>query len=128
MRRSRRWATPSASAVSSTARATAPGASPACSSGSSSSAMTPPITTCDSGSWSTVPHTAARSPGPCSRTDIPATLSSPVAAPPWKWGTRPQRARISVDFPDPDTPASTVNVPGSISRLTSRSAGSVASG
>ena len=77
VRRSSRCATPRPSAVSSTARATVAAGSPRCSSGSSSSARTPPITICVSGSWKTVPHTAASSPGPCSRTSRPPTLSSP---------------------------------------------------
>ena len=123
VRRSSRCATPRPSAVSSTARATAPAGSPRCSSGSSSSARTPPITICVSGSWKTVPHTAASSPGPWSRTSRPPTLSSPVASPPWKCGTSPQSARSSVDLPEPDTPASTVKVPGSSSSVRSRSDG-----
>ena len=84
VRRSSRCATPRPSAVSSTALATVAAGSPRCSSGSSSSARTPPITICVSGSWKTVPHTAASSPGPWSRTSSPPTLSSPVASPPWK--------------------------------------------
>ena len=67
-------------------------------------------------------------PGPCSRTSRPPTLSSPLASPPWKCGTRPQSARSSVDLPEPDTPASTVNVPGSSSSVMSRSDGRAASG
>ena len=106
---------PSDSAVSSTALATAAAGSPRCSSGSSSSPRTPPITTWVSGSWKTVPHTAASSPGPWSRTSRPPTSSRPLASPPWKCGTSPQSARSSVDLPDPDTPASTVKVPGSSS-------------
>ena len=39
------------------------------------------------------------------------------ASPPWKCGTRPQAARSSVDLPQPDTPASTVNEPGSSSSV-----------
>ena len=121
---------PSASAVSSTAaRDRRPAVSPPCSSGSSSSARTPPITTCDSGSWSTVPHTAASSPGAVLAHAQPGHRElARSASPPWKWGTRPQSARRSVDLPEPETPASTVKVPGSIAKLTSRSAGPAASG
>ena len=42
----------------------------------------------------------------------PADLERAAASPPWKCGTRPQSARSSVDLPEPDTPASTVKVPG----------------
>ena len=99
--RSSSRAMPSTSAASSTARATAPGATPRCSSGSAISARTPFITTCDSGSWNTVPQMAASSPGPWSRTLRPPTSSSPRASPPWKCGTSPQAARSSVDLPLP---------------------------
>jgi hypothetical protein len=75
-----------------------------------------------------VPHTAARSPGPWSRTSRPPTVSTPLASPPWKCGTSPQNARSNVDFPDPETPASTVNVPGSILRAMSFKEGELASG
>ena len=50
---------PSASAASSTPRATAAAPSPRFSSGNASSARTVPITTCVSGSWNSVPATAA---------------------------------------------------------------------
>ena len=42
--------------------------------------------------------------------------------------TSPQAARSSVDFPEPESPATTQNSPGSIDRLTSRRAGAGASG
>ncbi len=59
---------------------------------------------------------------------MPATLNSPDASPPWKWGTIPQAARSSVDLPLPDSPASTVNDPGASSRVTPSSAGRADSG
>ena len=92
VRRSSSCAMPSASAASSTARATAAAGSPRCSSASAISARTPLITTCDSGSWNSVPQTRESSLGPCSRTDMPATASSPDASPPWKCGTTPHAA------------------------------------
>ena len=54
---------PSASAASSTPRATAAAPRPRFSSGNASSARTVPITTCVSGSWNSVPATAAISAG-----------------------------------------------------------------
>ena len=71
-----------------------------------SSARTVPITICVSGSWSSVPQTAARSPGPCSRVSRPPTTARPANSPPWKCGTSPQAARSSVDLPDAESPAS----------------------
>ena len=117
VRRSSSCAMPSASAASSTARATAAAGSPRCSSASAISARTPLITTCDSGSWKSVPHTRESSLGPCSRTDMPATVSSPDASPPWKCGTTPHAASSSVDLPLPDSPATTVNDPASSSSV-----------
>ena len=96
---------PSDSAVSSTARATAAGGSPRCSSGSSSSARTPPITTCVSGSWKTVPHDGRQLARPVLAHVEPADRQlARSASPPWKCGTSPQSARSSVDLPEPDTP------------------------
>ena len=74
VRRSSRWPMPMVSATSSTARATAVPSWPRCSSASAISARTPPMTTCDSGSWNTVPHTCASSAGPWSRSSMPPTL------------------------------------------------------
>ena len=37
----------------------------------------------------------------------------PANVPPWKCGTSPAAARSSVDFPDPDAPASSTSSPGS---------------
>ena len=106
------------SAVSSTARATAAAGSPRCSSGSSSSARTPPITTCVSGSWKTVPqHGGQLARAVLAHVEAADHASSPLASPPWKCGTSPQSARSSVDLPEPDTPASTVKVPGSSSSV-----------
>ena len=87
--------------------------SPRCSSGSASSARTPLITTCVSGSWSSVAQLA---PGRSARgraRSCPATSSSPRASPPWKCGTSPHAARSSVDLPEPDSPTTSVNEPGS---------------
>ena len=105
-----------------------PAPSPRFSSGNASSARTVPITTCVSGSWNSVPTAAASSPGPCSRVSIPATAARPANAPPWKCGTSPLATRSSVDFPEPDAPASTTSSPGSISSVTSSSAGAAAPG
>ena len=66
---------------------------------------------------------AAMSPGSCSRTSSPPTASSPQASPPWKCGTRPLAARSSVDLPDAERPASTVNEPGANSSVTSSQRG-----
>ena len=104
-------------------RATAAALQPRFSSGNASSDRTLAITTCVSGSWNSVPATAASSAGPCSRVSSPPQLSSPANVPPWKCGTRPAAARSSVDLPEPEPPASTTNSPGSTVRLTSRSAG-----
>ena len=122
MERSSSPAIPSASAASSTPRATAAGANPRFSSGNASSARTVPISTCVSGSCSSVPATAASSPGPCSRVSSPAQRSRPANTPPWKCGTSPQAARSSVDLPEPDPPETTTNSPGSTVSETSRSA------
>ena len=51
-----------------------------------------------------------------------ATMTVPAKVPPWKCGTSPRAARSSVDLPEPDSPVSTQNSPGSIARLTSLSA------
>ena len=128
MVRSSRWSIASARATSSTARERAAGATPRSSSGSSISARTVVLTTCVSGSWATIPTASASSAGPCERTSIPATSSSPSIAPPWKCGTRPQPARSRVDFPDPERPASTTNSPGSTVSSIARSASAPASG
>ena len=119
---------PSASADSSTPRATAAPLQPRFSSGNASSERTLPITTCVSGSWNSVPATAASSAGPCSRVSSPPHTSRPPNAPPWKCGTSPDAARRSVDFPEPEPPASTTNSPGSTASVTARSDGAPASG
>ena len=79
-------------------------------------AATVPMTTCVSGSWNSVPATAASAPGPCSRVSSPPTSSRPANSPPWKCGTSPQAARSSVDLPEPLAPARTTNSPGAIAR------------
>ena len=81
---------PSASAISSTARATAAGGSPRCSSGSASSARTPPITTCVSG----LLEDRAADGGQLARAVLahvePADRRArPLASPPWKCGHEP---------------------------------------
>jgi hypothetical protein len=119
---------PSASAVSSTPRATAAALQPRFSSGNASSDRTVPMTTCVSGSWNSVPATAETSAGPCSRVSSPPHASRPANAPPWKCGTSPAAARRSVDFPEPDAPASTTNSPGSTASDMSRNDGSAAPG
>ncbi len=80
--RSSRWAMPSASATSSTPRATSEGDSPAFSSGKAISPRTVVRITCVSGSWVRVPACAEISAGPCSRTLSPATVTSPPNSPP----------------------------------------------
>ena len=103
--------------------------SPRCSSGSDSSARTPPITTCVSGSWKTVPQTAASSPGPWSRTSARRRSARPATSPPWKCGTSPQSARRSVDLPGARRPGEHGEAnPASSSSDTSRSAGASRSG
>jgi hypothetical protein len=114
---------PSASATSSTPRATAGARSPRFSSGKASSWRTVPSTTCVSGSWNSVPATAASAAGACSRVSRPPTTARPPKTPPWKCGTSPEAARSSVDLPLADSPASTTNSPGSTVSDTSRSAG-----
>ena len=121
-------ATPSASAASSTPRATAAALQPRFSSGNASSARTVPITTCVSGSWNSEPATADSSAGPCSRESRPPATSRPANSPPWKCGTSPPAARSSVDLPEPEPPASTTNSPGSTRSETSASAGRAAPG
>ena len=69
---------PSASAASSTPRATAAAPSPRFSSGKASSARTVPSTTWVSGSWNSVPATAASRAGPCSRVSRPPTSTRPA--------------------------------------------------
>ena len=86
------------------------------------------MTTCVSGSWNSVPATAASSAGPCSRVSIPPTSARPANSPPWKCGTSPEAMRSSVDLPDPDPPASTTNSPGSTAKEASASAGRSPSG
>ena len=54
-------------------------------------------------------------------------LELPAASPPWKCGTSPHSARSSDDLPEPDSPASTVKLPGSSVRSMSRSVGREAS-
>ena len=119
---------PSASAASSTPRATAAAPSPRFSSGNASSARTVPMTIWVSGSWNSVPATAAIAAGSCVRVSRPPASSRPANSPPWKCGTRPDAARSSVDLPEPEPPASTTNSPGATTRSTSRSAGAAASG
>ena len=119
---------PSASAASSTPRATAAGASPRFSSGKASSACTVPMTTCVSGSWKSVPATVAMSAGPCARESSPPASSRPVNSPPWKCGTSPDAARSSVDLPEPEPPARTTNSPAATSRSSARRAGAAAPG
>ena len=80
----------------------------------------PPITTCVSGSWNSVPATAARSPGPVLARVQAAATTRPANVPPWKCGTSPVAARSSVDLPDADRPASTTNSPGLDVRETPR--------
>ncbi len=58
---------------------------------------------------------------------MPATSRAPDASPPWKCGTSPHSARSSDDLPEPDSPASTVKLPGSRARSMSRSVGRSAS-
>ena len=72
---------PSASAVSSTARAAPAPPRPRASSDSSSSARTPFITTCDSGSWKTIAATSATPAGPCSRVSRPPDRHAPRQLP-----------------------------------------------
>ena len=72
-------------------RATAGAAQPRFSSGNASSARTVPITTCVSGSWKSVPATAASCAGPCSRVSSPPVSTRPPNVPPWKCGTSPAR-------------------------------------
>ena len=119
---------PSASATSSTPRATAPAPSPRPSSGNAISARTEPMTTCVSGSWNRLPAVADSAAGPWSRVSSPPQRASPANVPPWTCGTMPAAARRSVDFPAADPPASTTNSPGSMRSVTSRSAGSRAPG
>ena len=75
--RSSRPSMPSASAASSTARAAPAPPWPRLSSDSSSSARTPFITSCDSGSWNTIAATSATPAGPCSRVSRPQTVTRP---------------------------------------------------
>ena len=79
--------------------------------------------TCVSGSWNSVPTTAASFAGPCSRVSSPPHSTRPANVPPWKCGTSPHAARSSVDFPDPEAPASSTSSPGSTANDTSSSAG-----
>ncbi len=119
---------PSASAASSTPRATAAADQPWFSNPKAISERTLPITVWLSGSWNSVPATAARSLGPCSRVSSPPTVTRPSKRPPWKWGTRPLAARSSVDLPHADSPHSTTNSPSATSRSTARSDGRAAPG
>ena len=41
----------------------------------------------------------------------PSTTTRPAKRPPWKWGTRPQSARSSVDLPSPEGPSSSSTSP-----------------
>ena len=75
-----------------------------------------------------MPATAAIRAGSCVRVSSPPASSRPVNSPPWKCGTRPEAARSSVDFPEPEPPASTTNSPGATRRSMSRSAGAAAPG
>ena len=120
--RSSRPPSPSASAASSTPRATAGAGQPRFSSGKASSDRTLPITTCVSGSWNSVPATAASRAGPCSRVSIPPHCTRPANVPPWKCGTNPHAASSSVDLPEPDPPARSTSSPGSTANDTSSSA------
>ena len=104
---------PSASATSSTPRATAAEPWPRLSSASASSARTVLITSCVSGSWKSDARVRRRAAaGPCSRVSRPASVTRPAKRPPWKCGTSPQAARSSVDLPAPESPASRQNSPG----------------
>ena len=117
---------PSASAASSTPRATAAGPWPRFSSGNASSARTVVRTTCASGSWNSDPATRARSAGPCSRVSRPPTRTTPPNVPPWKCGTSPDAARNMVDLPPALRPANTTISPSPTLSVTSRSDGTVA--
>ncbi len=76
------------------------------------------ITTCSSGSWKTVATVPARSAGRARRVSCPATTTRPANRPPWKCGTRPAKARSSVDLPEPDGPSSATDSPGASSSET----------
>jgi len=114
---------PSASATSSTPRATPTALSPRFSRGKESSPRTVPMTTCVSGSWKSVPTARESSAGPLSRSSIPQISARPAKVPPWKCGTSPLAIRSSVDLPEAEAPARTANSPCASSSVTSSSAG-----
>ena len=67
------------------------------------SARTPSKTTWSSGSWKSV-ATLRRARPAVSRVSQPPISTLPPKRPPWKCGTRPARARISVVLPQPERP------------------------
>jgi hypothetical protein len=71
------------------------------------------------GFWKTLPTLRPVSATGVSETSMPSTRMRPQSSPSKNSGTRPLTMRVSVVFPQPDSPQSTTTSPGSTSRLTS---------
>ena len=75
------------------------GGDPRFSGPNATSFATSPITTWSSGSWNRDATAPASTAGRTFRVSTPPTSTRPSNRPPWKCGTRPARARRSVDLP-----------------------------
>ena len=124
--RSARWAAPARARASRTRPGMRSAGTPALSRPNATSRATDPSTAWPSGSWKTIPAMRAIRAGRAVSVSWPATVTRPEKAPPWKCGTRPHRARRSVDLPSPEGPSSSSTSPSASSRSTPSRAGAAA--
>jgi hypothetical protein len=73
----------------------------------------------------TVPTTVASPLSEVASVESPPTRTEPVSSPLYEWGIRPFNARMRVDLPHPEGPATRSTSPGWISSAMSRRAGSI---